>query len=54
MIGDHLKVGIGKGVITLPKDTATPVICVGPGTGIAPMRAIIEHRLAAGAKGDFL
>jgi hypothetical protein len=48
--GDTILVGISKGFITLPDDPETPIICVGPGTGVAPMRAIIQHRLKLGAK----
>ncbi|KAI0363943.1 riboflavin synthase domain-like protein [Pilatotrama ljubarskyi] len=43
--GDQLQIGIQKGFITLPSDATTPVICVGPGTGVAPMRAVIQERI---------
>ncbi|KAJ3012510.1 hypothetical protein NUW54_g1847 [Trametes sanguinea] len=46
--GDQLQIGVQKGFITLPPDLTTPVICVGPGTGVAPMRAIIQERIHDG------
>jgi len=54
-IGDKIPLGIKKGgLISLPKALDTPIICIGPGTGIAPVRAVIEERSLLGAKDNIL
>mmetsp|Transcript_14738 Transcript_14738/g.41911 ORF Transcript_14738/g.41911 Transcript_14738/m.41911 type:complete len:1188 (+) Transcript_14738:202-3765(+) len=36
----------------LPRDAATPVILVGPGTGVAPMRSYVQERVVMKKRGD--
>lgn len=51
-VGDEVRVFVERNeYFKLPQDSATDIIMVGAGTGIAPFRAFVEERAELGASG---
>ena len=53
--GDSIRVYVSENEsFRLPEDPDTPLIMIGPGTGVAPFRAFMQEREETGAKGKEL
>ncbi|XP_055087384.1 NADPH-dependent diflavin oxidoreductase 1 [Periophthalmus magnuspinnatus] len=50
----YVPLWVKKGTLKFPKDQDTPVIMVGPGTGVAPFRSAIQERTAEGKEANVL
>ncbi|XP_030631210.1 NADPH-dependent diflavin oxidoreductase 1 [Chanos chanos] len=50
----YVPLWVKKGGLKFPKDPDTPVIMVGPGTGVAPFRAAIQERISQGKTANIL
>jgi NADPH-ferrihemoprotein reductase len=49
---DTVRLIVRPSTFRLPLDTSTPILMIGPGTGIAPMRALIQERIYQKASGQ--
>lgn len=45
---------VKRGSLRFPRDADTPVILVGPGTGVAPFRSVLQERVAEGKTANVL
>jgi NADPH-ferrihemoprotein reductase len=48
---DTVRIIVRPSTFRLPSDTSKPILMIGPGTGIAPMRALIQERVYQKAAG---
>ena len=50
-MSDKIRVFVRPSTFRLPQDATKPILMIGPGTGVAPMRALLQERAFQKAKG---
>ena len=50
----YVPLWVKKGSLKFPRDPDTPVIMVGPGTGVAPFRSALQERISQGRTGGLV
>ncbi|CAM9638921.1 unnamed protein product, partial [Ascophyllum nodosum] len=50
--GPQCRVFVRESKFRLPADTTVPIVMIGPGTGVAPMRALLQERAWQKAQGS--
>lgn len=48
----YVPLWVKEGSLKFPAEKETPVIMVGPGTGVAPFRSALQERTAEGKTGE--
>ena len=49
-IGTKIPIWVKKGTLKFPNEPMLPYVLVGPGTGVAPFRSLIQDELSSGSK----
>ncbi|CAG8478919.1 6116_t:CDS:10 [Acaulospora colombiana] len=52
--GCIIPIKITRGTMKLPASVSTPIILIGPGTGVSVMRAFVQQRVSEGATENYL
>lgn len=53
-VGDSVHLQFISGLFRLPDDASAPIVCIATGTGIAPMRSLLQRRVQSSSAPNYL